>query len=149
MVANDNQKQIYRWVRNYFLLPSGREYYTDLELRQSVEVIILLKSSCPAIHDNFIVTKNSLQGYMNVILPPLKRSFLNHLWYLMSLGEINNKSVRKTTTENFVKKNQDRKLTFSRTKKHTLWKQNKYKVHMSFQGILPPSLMNSNKCYMA
>ena len=28
---------------------------------------------------------------------------MKHLWYLMSLGEINNKSVRKTKIENIVK----------------------------------------------
>ena len=41
--------------------------------------------------------------YLNVIFPPLKRSSLKQLWYLVSLGEISNKSVRKTITEKIVK----------------------------------------------
>ena len=37
LVENDNQQQIYIWVRKHLLLPSGRGHYTDWELRQSVE----------------------------------------------------------------------------------------------------------------
>ena len=29
LAENDNQQQIYRWVRKHLLLPSGRIYYTD------------------------------------------------------------------------------------------------------------------------
>ena len=105
MVENDNQQQIYRWVRNHILLPPCREDYTDWELRQSVEEIILLKSSCTVIHEKFDVPRTSLKSYLNVIFLPLKFSLLKHIWYLMSLGEINNKSVRKTITENIVKNN--------------------------------------------
>ena len=103
LVENRNQQQIYRWVRKHLLDPSGRGHYTDWELCQSVEERILLKSSCAAIQDNFCVPKTSLQRYLNVILPSLKCSSLKHLWYLMSLGEISNKTVRKTKRENIVK----------------------------------------------
>ena len=103
LVENDNQQQIYRWFRNYLLLTPGRGDYTDWELRKSVEGRILLNSSCTAIHDNFGVTKTSLQRYMNVIFLPLIFPLLKHLWYLISLGEINNKSVRRAITENIVK----------------------------------------------
>ena len=41
LVENDDQQHIYRWVRNYILLPSVRENYTDWELFQSVEGRIL------------------------------------------------------------------------------------------------------------
>ena len=41
--------------------------------------------------------------YLNVIFPPLKYSWLKYLWYIMSLFEINNKSVRKMITENIDK----------------------------------------------
>ena len=37
MVENYNQQQIYRWVRKYLLLLLDRGYYTDWELRRSVE----------------------------------------------------------------------------------------------------------------
>ena len=104
LVENDNQQQIYRWVRKHLLLLSGRGHYTDWEILQPVEEIILLKSSCATIQDNFGVTNTSLQRYLNVIFPPLKCSSLKHLWYLMSLGKISNKTVRKTITENIVKK---------------------------------------------
>ena len=77
----------------------GIGHYTDWELRQSVEERILLKSICAEIQDNFGVTKTSLQRYLNAIFPRLKCSSLKHLWYLMSLGEIRNKTVRKTITE--------------------------------------------------
>ena len=60
LVENGNQKQIYRWVRKHLLLPSGRGHYTDWELHQSVEEIILLKSSCAVIQYNFGVPKTSL-----------------------------------------------------------------------------------------
>ena len=85
------------------LLPSGRGNYTDWELRQSVEEIIPLKSSCVAIQDNFGVPKTSLQRYLNVIFPSLKFSLLDQLWYLMRLGEIRSKTVRKTITEKIFK----------------------------------------------
>ena len=86
-----------------FLLPSGRGHYTDWEIRQSFEEIILLKSSCAAIQDKFGVPKNSPQRYLNVIFLPLKCYLLKHLRYLMSLGKISNKNARKTITENIVK----------------------------------------------
>ena len=41
--------------------------------------------------------------YLNVIFPPLKCSSINHLWYIMSLVEINNKSVMKMIAENIDK----------------------------------------------
>ena len=66
LVENDNQQQIYRWVRKNLSLPSGREHYTDWELRQSVEEIILLNSSYTEIQENFGVPKTSLQRYLNV-----------------------------------------------------------------------------------
>ena len=53
LVENDNQQQIYRWVRKYLLGQSGRGHYTDWELCQSVEEIILLESICAAIQNNF------------------------------------------------------------------------------------------------
>ena len=103
LIENDNQQQIYRWVRKNLSLPSGRGHYTDWELRQSVEEIILLKSSCAAIQYNFGVPKTSLQRYLNVLFSSLKCSYLKHLWYLMRLGEIRSKTVRKTITEKIVR----------------------------------------------
>ena len=103
LVENDNQQQIYRWARKHLLLPSGRGHYMDWELRQSVEERILLKSSRATIQDKFGVPNISLQRYLNVLFPSLKCSLLKHLWYLMSLGEISNKTVRKTITGNIVK----------------------------------------------
>ena len=73
------------------------------ELHQSVEGIILLKSICTAIHDDFGVPNTYIQRYLNLIFPPLKCSSLKHLWYLTILGEIDNKSVRNMITENIVK----------------------------------------------
>ena len=49
LVENDNQQQIYRWVRNHLLLPSGRRHHTDWGLHQSVQERIFLKSSCAVI----------------------------------------------------------------------------------------------------
>ena len=95
LVENVNQQQIYRRVRKHILLPSCRGHYTDWELRQSVEEIILLKSSCATIQDNFGVPNTYLQRYLNVIFPSLKFSSLKHLWYLTSLGEISNKNCKK------------------------------------------------------
>ena len=74
MVENGNQQQIYRLVRNHLLLPSGRGHYMDWEIFQSVEEIILLKSSCAVIQDNFGVPNTSLKRYLNLIFPPLKCS---------------------------------------------------------------------------
>ena len=105
LVESDNQQQIYRWVRKYLLLPSGKWDYTDWYIHQSIEVITLLKSICTAIHGNFGVTNTSLQRYLNVISPPLKCSSLKHLWYLISLGKIGNTTVRKTIRKNIVKTN--------------------------------------------
>ena len=76
----------------------------DWELRQSVEEIILLNSSCAAIQDNFGVPKTSLHSHLNSIFPSLKCSLLKHLWYLMSLGEISNKTVGNKITEKIVRK---------------------------------------------
>ena len=112
MVENDNQQQIYRWVRKYLLLPLCIGDYMDWELRQSVKERILLKSGCTVIHDNFGVPKTPLQRYLNVIFPLLKCSLLNHLWYLTSLGETNNKSVRNMITEKLSNQNLDRNPTF-------------------------------------
>ena len=103
LVENGNQQQIYRWVRKHILLPSDRGHYTDWELHQSDEGRIFLNSSCTTIHENFGVPKTSLQRYLNVIFPSLKCSSLKHLWYLMRLGEIRSKTVRKTITEKIVK----------------------------------------------
>ena len=103
LVENDNQQQIYRWVRKHLLLLSGRGHYTDWELCQSAEERILLESSCAESQDNFGVPKTSLQRYLNLIFPPLECSLLKHLWYLMSLGKISNRTVRKTITENIAK----------------------------------------------
>ena len=91
LVENDNKKQIYRWVRNYVLLPFCKRDYTYWDICQSVEVIILLKLICTAIHDDFVAPNNSLQRYTNVILPSQECSSLKHLWYIMSLGEISKK----------------------------------------------------------
>ena len=103
LAENDNQQQIYRWVRKYLLGPSGRGHYMDWGLLQSVEERILLKSSYAAIQDNFGVPNTSLQSYLNVLFPSLKCSPLKHLWYLMGLGEISNRMVRKKITEKIVK----------------------------------------------
>ena len=40
---------------------------------------------------------------MNVLFLSLKCSSFKHLWYLMRLGEIRSKTVRKTVTEKIVK----------------------------------------------
>ena len=40
---------------------------------------------------------------MNLILPPLKCSFLKHLWDLIGVGKITKKSVRKEITLTVVK----------------------------------------------
>ena len=104
LVENDNQQQIYGWVRNYLLLPPGRGDYKDWELCQSVEGGILLKSSCTMIHDDFGVLKTSIYSYLNLMFPPLKCSSLKHLWYLTSLGDISNTTVRKLTREKNPKK---------------------------------------------
>ena len=103
LVENGSQQQKYRWVRKHILLPSGRGRYADWEIFQSVEERILLKSSCAAIQDNFGVPKTSVQRYLTVIFPPLKCSLLKHLWYIVTLGKISNKTLRKRITENIVK----------------------------------------------
>ena len=72
----------------------------DWGLHQSVEERIFLKSSCAAIQENFGVPKTSLQSYLNILFLSLKCSSLKHLWYLMRLGKIRSKTVRKTITEN-------------------------------------------------
>ena len=80
----------------------GQKASFTWNLFQSVEEIFLLKLICDAIHEIFGVPKTSLQSYLNVIFPPLKCYLLNHLWYLMSLGDISNQTVKKTITENIV-----------------------------------------------
>ena len=41
--------------------------------------------------------------YLNVIFLPMKSFLFKHMWYLVSVGEISDKTVRKTKTENIVK----------------------------------------------
>ena len=53
---------------------------------------------------------------MNVLFPSLKCPSLKHLWYLVSLGEISNKTVRKTIKENIVKKELGHKYYLLRDK---------------------------------
>ena len=75
-----------------------------------------MNSSCTAINDNVGVPNTSLQRYLNSIFPPLKCSPLKHLWYIMSLGEISNTTVRKTITENIFKNKLGRKSYLLRDK---------------------------------
>ena len=86
------------------MLPLGRGHYTDWELRKSVEGKTLLKSRCTAMNDEFGVPKTTIQRYLNIIFMPLNFSSLKHHWYLMILGKINDKSVRKTISEKIVKR---------------------------------------------
>ena len=46
----------------------------------------------------------------------MKCSLLKNLWYLMSLGEISNKTVRNTITENIVKQELGHKYYLLRDK---------------------------------
>ena len=62
-----------------------------------------MKSSCAAIQEKFGVPKTSIQRYLHVLFPSLKCSSLEHLWYLMRLGKIRSKTVRKTITEKIVR----------------------------------------------
>ena len=55
----------------------------------------------------------------------------------------------KLSADAFLEGQHDTNLTFSRKNNHTLWHQKKYKMDMAFQGILTPSPMNSNKCYIS
>ena len=75
----------------------------DWDLCQSVEEIILLNYICAVIQENCGVPNNSIQSYLNVIFPTLKGSSAKHLWYLVSLCEISNKTIRHGITENIVK----------------------------------------------
>ena len=68
----------------------------------------------------FGVPKFTLTYFLNVILPPLKCSSLKHLWDLMGVGKITKRIVREVIYKIAVKKKGEKKLSFSRTKKHTL-----------------------------
>ena len=86
-----------------FLLPPCRGDYMDWDLYQSVLKIILLNSRCTAIHEEYSVPNTSLQSYLYLMFPALRCSSLKHLWYLINLGEMNNKSVIKKITEKVFK----------------------------------------------
>ena len=126
MVESDNQQQIFRWVRNNLNLPSVQgQTYTECEFRKSYKIRILEKSSYSEVLGKFGVPKSTLTYFLNAIFPPLKCSSLKHLWDLMGVGKMTNLIVREVIDKIVVLEKGETKLTFSRTKKHKLWKHQK------------------------
>ena len=95
LVESYNQQQIFRWVRNQIDLPSVQGHvYTEWELCEECQIIILMKSSYSKILEKFGVPKSTLCRSLNVIFPPLKCSYLKHLSDIIVVGKIKNKIVR-------------------------------------------------------
>ena len=73
----------------------------------------------------FGVPKSTLTYLLNVIFAPLKCYSLKHLWDIVGVGKITKIIVREVIEERVVNTKRGKKLTFSRTKKHTLWQHHK------------------------
>ena len=92
LLESYNQKQIFRWFRNHLKLTSIQGHgYTEWEICEACERRILINSSY---FETFGVPKSTLCRSLNVILPLLKCSSLNHLWYIIISGKITKKTVR-------------------------------------------------------
>ena len=85
----------------------------------------MIKSSYSDILEIFGVPKSTLCRSLGVIFRPLKCSSLKHLWNVIVVGKTTKIMVRKLMAKIVVKKKLKKKLTFSRTKKHTLWQHHK------------------------
>ena len=83
------------------------------------------KSSYSEILVKVGVPKSTLTYFLNVIFAPLKFSSMKYLWDLMGVGKITNRIVREVIEKIVVNTKGETKLTFSRTKKHTLWQHQK------------------------
>ena len=62
LVENDNQQQIYRWFRNYILLPSDRGHYTDWKLCKSVEGKTSWSQDAPRCMMNLVCQRQLYKG---------------------------------------------------------------------------------------
>ena len=126
LVESDNQQQIYGGFRTNLNLPSVQgQIYTEWELRLACKRRILEKSSYSEILVKFWAPKSTLTYFLNVLFAPLKCSSLKHLWDLMGVGKITKRIVRKVIEKELLIQKGETKLTFSRTKKHTLWQHQK------------------------
>ena len=104
IVDSYNQQQIFICVRNNFNLPSFQSHeYTEWELREAGEIRILDKSSYSDILENVGVPKSTLCRSLNVIFPPLKCSYLKHLWDLILVGKITKKIFREVIQKTGIK----------------------------------------------
>ena len=73
---------------------------------------------------------------------------MKNLWDLIDVVKTKKRIVRAVIYKIVVKK-KGKTLTFSRTKKHTLWQHRKYMVTVDSQEIYIPSLNIYNKCSTA
>ena len=90
-----NQQQIFRLVIDNLNLPSFQgQGYTEWELCEACEKIILIKSSYSKRHEEFGVPKYTIWCTLNVIFPPLKFSSLKHLWDIIVVDKTTDKIVR-------------------------------------------------------
>ena len=85
----------------------------------------MIKSSYSEILVKFGVPNSTLTRSLNVIFPPLKVSSLKHLCDIIVVGKITKRIFREAIAKIVVKNKSGKKLTFSRTKKHTLWQHQK------------------------
>ena len=105
LVESDNQQHIFIWVINNFNLPSGQgQRYTEWELCQACERIILEKSSYSEILRKFGVPNSTLAYSLNAIFLSLKFSSLKHLWYIIGVGEITKRIVREVMDKYLLRK---------------------------------------------
>ena len=81
LVEYYNQQQIFIWViNNINILSVQGNGYTEWELHEARERIILINSSYSDIFGKIGVPNITITRSLNVILPPLKFSSLKHLW---------------------------------------------------------------------
>ena len=95
MVESYNQQHIFIWVMNHLNLLLLKDHgYSECELHQACEKIILDKSSYSKILGKFGVPKSTITVSLNVIFLPLKFSSLKHLWGIMGVGKTTEIIVR-------------------------------------------------------
>ena len=136
LVESYNQQHVFIWVRNNLNLPSVQGHrYTEWELCEAWEIRTLIKSSYYDILDFFGVPKSTLTRSLNINFPSLKCSSLKHLWDIILVGKIKKRIVREVTAKIVVKNKSGKKTYLLKDNNHTMWKHQKYMVHMESREI--------------
>ena len=99
--------------------------YTEWEICQACEKIILDKSIYSDITGKFGVPKSTLTYFLNLTSLTLKCSSLKHLGDIVGVGKTTKRVLREVIEKQLLRKKGETKLTFSSTNKHKLWQHQK------------------------